>query len=166
MDPHDDLLIEEMPVHSVFRVRRRALGLTQAQLAEEVGTAQSVIAAVETGREPLSSSMEGTMREALRAHPADLLQRHRQRIIDEARTFGFESVQLFGSLARGEATEGSDVDLLVAFPAEAEHDAFAVLGLRRRLENILSLPVDLHSVPRNPEYYGGLCRELSAAVEL
>lgn len=166
MEMEEGLLIEEMPARSILRARRRALGLTQAQVAERVGTTQSVIAAVESGRRALSPAMEVNLGEALRAHPAELLKRHRDRIVDEAKTLGFESVKVFGSVAQGSATEKSDVDFFVEFPADADHDAFAVLALRRRLENILSVPVDIMSIPKNPERYGGIYKERHQAVAL
>lgn len=166
MEPDEDLLIEEMPARSIYRARRRALGLTQAQLAARVGTTQSVIAAIETGRRALSSAMEATLREALRAHPAALVKRHRDRIVGEAKKLGFESIKVFGSVAQGNATEDSDLDFFVKFPADADHDAFAVLALRRRLENILSVAVDIMSIPKNPENYGGIYKERHKAVDL
>ena len=166
MEPEENLLIEEMPARSIFRARRRALGLTQAELAARVGTTQSVIAAVETGRRALSPAMEANLGEALRAHPAELLKRHRHRIIGEAKELGFESIKVFGSVAQGNATEDSDLDFFVKFPEDANHDAFAVLELRRRLENILSVAVDIMSIPKNPENYGGIYQERNKAVDL
>lgn len=153
-------------MRSIFRARRRALGLTQAQLAQRVGTTQSVIAALETGRRTLSRTMEASVAEALRAHPAELLERHRDRIRGEAQRLGFESIRLFGSVAQGHASADSDLDFFVEFPAGADHDVFAVLELRRRLENILSVPVDIISIPKNPENYGGIYHQRHKAVSL
>lgn len=164
--PEEFPLIDEMPVRSIFRARRRALGLTQTQLADRVGTTQSVIAAIETGRRTLSSTMKKNLKEALRAHPAELLHRHRDRILAEAQSLGFKSIKVFGSVAQGNATEDSDLDFFVEFPADADHDPFAVLELRRRLENILSVAVDVISIPKNPENYGGVYTGRHKAVAL
>ena len=51
------------------------------------------------------------------------------------------SVAIFGSVARGEATEHSDIDLLVEFskPVGLLH----FVRLKRELEEILDRPVDL-----------------------
>lgn len=166
MEAEENLLIEEMPARSILRARRRALGFTQAQLAARVGTTQSVVAAIETGRRALSPAMETIFGEALRAHPAELLKRHRDRIIGEAKELGFESIKVFGSVAQGNATADSDLDFFVTFPADADHDAFAVLELRRRLENILSVSVDILSIPKNPENYAGIYQERHKAVDL
>lgn len=62
-------------------------------------------------------------------------------------------LDLFGSLARGEAHAGSDVDLLVDFeplPPGAYSDAY--FGLREDLEHLLGAPVDLvvERAIRNP----------------
>ncbi|WP_120002894.1 helix-turn-helix domain-containing protein [Nesterenkonia muleiensis] len=164
MGAEDNLLIEEVPRHRFFRARRVALGLTQAQLAERTGTTQSVIAAIESGRRRLSPVAEKKLSEALRANPAELLARHRRRILCEAEELGFEAIKVFGSVAQGRATDESDIDFFVEFPADADHDAFAVIELRRRLESILSVPVDLMSVPKNPEDYGGIYRKRDEAI--
>ena len=42
-----------------------------------------------------------------------LIQNHRRQILDLAGKHGLEKVRIFGSMARGDATETSDVDLLV-----------------------------------------------------
>lgn len=48
---------------------------------------------------------------------ADLreLRRHRDTILALAASFGASNVRVFGSVARGEAVAGSDVDILVDF---------------------------------------------------
>lgn len=86
MEPEDYPLIEETPCHRFFRARRIALGLTQAEAAEQIGTTRSVIAAIESGRRPLSAATKARLYDALRANPADLLDRHRQRIGENSRT--------------------------------------------------------------------------------
>ncbi len=55
--------------------------------------------------------------------------------------FGVERLQLFGSVARNEATEGSDVDLLVKF--EGPHNYRQFLDLADYLESVLECKVDL-----------------------
>jgi uncharacterized protein len=59
---------------------------------------------------------------------------------DTIRGFGVKRLGLFGSVARGEATEGSDLDFLV----EIEHETFdAYMDLKEFLEELFSCPVDL-----------------------
>lgn len=58
----------------------------------------------------------------------------------ELRTrFGITSLKLFGSVARGEQTEGSDVDVLVDMPASMKQ----VCGAQLYLEEKLGCSVDL-----------------------
>jgi len=61
---------------------------------------------------------------------------------DELRAMGVSSLSLFGSVARGEATEGSDVDLLVEFDRPV--GLFHLFDVQYRLEEILGVAkVDL-----------------------
>ena len=55
--------------------------------------------------------------------------------------FSVKALSVFGSVARGEATERSDVDVLVAFEQKATFDLF--MDLKFYLEELLQLPVDL-----------------------
>jgi uncharacterized protein len=55
--------------------------------------------------------------------------------------FRVSSLALFGSLARDEATEKSDVDLLVTFKRPAGY--FALIALQQYLESILERNVDI-----------------------
>ncbi len=66
----------------------------------------------------------------LRAHKATLAQR-----------FGVTELALFGSFARDQATDDSDVDILVRFDKPATSDAF--FGTQFYLEDLLGRPVDL-----------------------
>ncbi len=55
--------------------------------------------------------------------------------------FGVKSLSVFGSVARGDAGEHSDVDLLVEF--EAPVGFFELARLQRHLEQVLGAEVDL-----------------------
>jgi len=72
----------------------------------------------------------------------------RQEVLDrlashrgELNELGVQSLALFGSVARDEASPESDVDLLVSFDRPVGLFHFA--RVRRRLEQILGSPVDL-----------------------
>lgn len=67
----------------------------------------------------------------------DLLNTHRDRL-DE---YAVKALFLFGSVARGEATSESDVDLLVEFDRPV--GLFTLLGLQSYLEELLGCSVDL-----------------------
>lgn len=59
----------------------------------------------------------------------------------ELRERGVKTLAVFGSVARDEATAGSDVDLLVEF--ERPVGLFAFVRLQRFLESLLGSRVDL-----------------------
>ena len=54
---------------------------------------------------------------------------------------------VFGSYARGDANEGSDVDICYDRTPGEHFGMQAFLGLKRSLEHALGLPVDLHEAP-------------------
>ena len=66
-----------------------------------------------------------------------LLESHRA----ELRRFGVKSLRLFGSVARDDAAEGSDVDLLVSLEGPPTFSSF--MKLRIFLEDLLGTKVDL-----------------------
>ncbi len=57
------------------------------------------------------------------------------------RKYGFRSLAVFGSMARGDDHEGSDVDILVRFEDKTTFDNF--MGLKLDLEDLLGRRVDL-----------------------
>ena len=57
------------------------------------------------------------------------------------RRFSVEALFVFGSVARGEAAEGSDVDVLVTFKEKATFDLF--MDLKFYLEEVVGGAVDL-----------------------
>ncbi|HTC11657.1 MAG TPA: nucleotidyltransferase domain-containing protein [Acetobacteraceae bacterium] len=60
----------------------------------------------------------------------------------ELRGGGIRHVSLFGSVARGDAAAGSDVDVAAEFDPAARMDLFRLTALERRLGEILSRRVD------------------------
>ncbi len=72
---------------------------------------------------------------ALRAHAAEL------------RSAGIRHLSLFGSVARGDATVDSDVDLAAEFDPAARMDLFRLAALERRIAEILGRRVDLLPEP-------------------
>lgn len=66
-------------------------------------------------------------------------------IIDTLKPFGVLKISLFGSFARQEETESSDIDILVTLPDPEDRKT---IGLRwyvldQELEQALGVPVDL-----------------------
>ena len=70
-----------------------------------------------------------------------MLAAHRKEILDLAHARGSSNVRVFGSVARGEDDESSDLDLLVDFPAGTS--LLAVIGLENALRDLLGIPVDV-----------------------
>jgi predicted nucleotidyltransferase len=66
----------------------------------------------------------------LRAHKATLVER-----------FGVTTLALFGSTARDQAADGSDIDILVRFDGPATSKRY--FGVQFYIEDLLGHPVDL-----------------------
>lgn len=90
-----------------------------------------------------------------------LVHEHRERILEIAARHRGRSVRVFGSVARGDCSEKSDIDLLVDF--EPDSSLFDLLHLAEELEELLGHHVDVVST-------GGLKdrddRILAEAVDL
>src|SRR3989338_3500851 len=70
-----------------------------------------------------------------------LVKTRREEILGLARQYGASNVRLFGSVARGDATEGSDIDLLVDM--EPGRSLFDLGGLLTDLNEKLGCHVDV-----------------------
>jgi hypothetical protein len=70
-----------------------------------------------------------------------VLQILKQKNAELSAKFGVNSLLLFGSVARNEATATSDVDLLVEFNRPVGY--FGLFALQDYLEKLLGCPVDL-----------------------
>ncbi|MFI5330683.1 MAG: nucleotidyltransferase family protein [Desulfobaccales bacterium] len=73
-----------------------------------------------------------------------ILQEKRQEILEIAAKHGAYNVRIFGSVARGEADEASDVDILVEL--EEGRSLLDLGGLLMDLENFLECKVDVVTV--------------------
>jgi hypothetical protein len=63
----------------------------------------------------------------------------------ELQAAGLAHLRLFGSVARGEATPHSDIDLLADFDPSARISLLTLSGLQIRLSDLLGAEVDLSS---------------------
>ena len=75
---------------------------------------------------------------------ADLLAQHRADILAVAARHGATTVRVFGSVARGEADENSDIDFLVEL--EDGRSLLDLGGLVVELHELLGRPVDVVTV--------------------
>lgn len=128
---------------NVVRELRLAAGLTQSELAARSGVSQPNIAAYETGQRTPSAAMLERLRGVAKPRPSGILAEHRNAVLELARRHKATNVRVFGSVARGEDTSGSDIDLLVRFEPDA--DVFDMAGLISDLEDLTGLHVDVVS---------------------
>ena len=72
-------------------------------------------------------------------HP--LIEQNRAEILALAKRHGVRDVRVFGSMARGDADDASDVDLLVSLPPE--RTGLALGGLLMDVQDLLRRRVDV-----------------------
>ena len=70
-----------------------------------------------------------------------ILQRYRAEILNLALRHGARNVRVFGSRARGEAGESSDLDLLVTLGEG--RSLLDLIGFKQDLEDLVHRPVDV-----------------------
>lgn len=126
-----------------LRRRRVAAGLTQRQLAELSGIKQPLIAAIERGTRQPTQAVTEALDDALRVRSSQLLRAARSEVLKTVGALGGVDTRVFGSVARGDDRPGSDIDLLVTFPADA--DIVTLLTLEEQLSTLLTVPVDVVS---------------------
>ncbi len=83
----------------------------------------------------ITTDLAGQVIATLRRHEAEL------------REAGIRRLSLFGSVARGDAGPGSDVDLAVKLEPAARIGLIGLVALERRLAGLLGRPVDLLPEP-------------------
>ncbi|MGH8583781.1 MAG: nucleotidyltransferase family protein [Gammaproteobacteria bacterium] len=71
----------------------------------------------------------------------ELLKEKREGILRLAQRYGARNLRIFGSVARGEADQLSDIDFLVEL--EGERSLFDLGGLQCELESLLGCRVDV-----------------------
>lgn len=137
----------------LVREARRRRGLSQRQLADQAGVAQSPFARIESGRQQPTLPVLARLLEAaglrLRAEldnairPSALLAAHRAEVLRSAATHRAYDVRALGSVGRGEDRPDSDLDLLVKLRPEAT--ALDLAALIEDLTELLGVHVDVVS---------------------
>src|SRR5712691_725606 len=111
----------------LIKEARTGAGMTQAELAKRARTSQPTVAAYESGdKVPTVATLERLLRVAgvtlTASHPPgdrqgsglrQLIHDHRREILEMAGRHHATNVRVFGSVARGQDTDRSDIDLLV-----------------------------------------------------
>lgn len=98
---------------------------------------RNVLPSCRDGAAPWLPGSEG----ARTLDPRELIQQKRAEILRIAAQHGARNVRLFGSVARGDADEHSDIDFLVEM--EPGRSLFDLGGLQIELEALLGRPVDV-----------------------
>lgn len=76
----------------------------------------------------------------------DLINAHGEEL---KKLFGVRTLRIFGSVARNEHQENSDIDICV----DMEPRAFLVVRLKRFLENLFRVPVDIVRIHKHMNPY-------------
>ena len=148
-----------MDAATLLRAARARAGISQAELAARTGTSQAAVARREAGHEdPRLSTLrrlvyacgeilELTTRPLPPSTRRDRLQGERRGVLDVLAANGATNPRLFGSVARGDDDEASDVDLLVDLCVDESpaSQLLTVLGLGVELTQLLGFRVDVAS---------------------
>lgn len=128
------------------------------------GISQREIAAILGVSQPAVSQMLGTVRRASLGHGpiGRHVLEHRDDIVRIARQHEASRLRVFGSVARGEDTDDSDLDLLVEMHTGVGMLAIARLG--DELADLLGVPVDI--IPEHQVKAESLEALLASAVLL
>jgi uncharacterized protein len=136
---------------------RRAAGLSQSALADAIFLDRTAVSKIESGQRHVSSMELASIAKSLSrpiqsffdekapvGDPLSLVRRKRTAILRIARKHGARSIRVFGSAARGEATQESDIDFLVEM--EPGRGLFAQAAMLLELQDLLGRDVDVVTV--------------------
>lgn len=126
-----------------IRRLREAAGLTQTQLAKRAGTKQPDLSAYESGARSPSATTLSRIVTATGVRPSYLLDLHHDEVLDVVERHKGQGVWVFGSVARGEDTPESDLDIVVRLAPGAS--LFDLAGMREEIEELLGVHVDVVS---------------------
>lgn len=134
--------------------------MSQTELARRAGVSQPVVSAYEGGHREPGLGMLRKLTEASghhlvvelapRAHlvrglpdtpVGRRLRRHRKAMIDAAAELGASNLRVFGSVARGDDTDASDIDLLVDLDAGV--GLVTLIRLQQAMAALLGTEVDV-----------------------
>ncbi len=98
----------------------------------------------------------------LESHKMDpLIEQNRQKILSIAQEKGIKNVRVFGSMARNEANEKSDLDLLVEL--EEGQSGFALGGFLYAVSQLVQRKVDVVTEKSlHPAIHDNIMREVKA----
>jgi predicted nucleotidyltransferase len=85
---------------------------------------------------------------------SQLLKQHIDEIRQIAKKYelkGIYNLRVFGSVARGDDTEGSDIDFLVDVNSDLHPSLYTLIDMNDELEDLLGLKVDLVTARSLPD---------------
>jgi len=137
----------------LLREARNQLGLTQQQVASELGISQAYVSELETGKDSLALTrafdlmrlVGVTLRVELpeaRVVSEVISALDQAALAELCGRYGVAELAVFGSVASGTARPESDVDLLYTL-REGVHIGWAINDLADDLEALFDRPVDL-----------------------
>jgi len=121
-----------------------ATGMSQREIAAALGISQ-----------PAVSQQLKAAQDLARVHPEALVEAAAPVLRRLSEESGYGSLAVFGSVARGEARQDSDIDLLVEAPEGTS--SFGFIRFRQLIEQVLGREIDLVD-------YGGLRQRLDDDV--
>jgi predicted nucleotidyltransferase len=71
----------------------------------------------------------------------ELIKQYRESILEIAYLYKAKDIKVFGSVARGDYDENSDIDFLVSFSDEA--GLYDLIGLKQALQELFNCSVDI-----------------------
>jgi predicted nucleotidyltransferase/DNA-binding XRE family transcriptional regulator len=149
------------PAHLIVEARL-SCGITQSELAARAGTSQPTLSRYEIGEAiPTLATLERLMAACgkklglmvedsprhldVRAGLMHTVHVSRKQIVETLLSFDMHNPAVFGSVARGEEHEGSDIDIMVDFDVNIK-GLGPIMKATDKLEGLLHQQIDL--VPR------------------
>jgi predicted nucleotidyltransferase len=135
-----------------FRLNNQAAASVRAKAAAKGKSVTAYLEEVVTSDLAQSSNSRPVL--------ARVLQLLRQNRVDLEKA-GIRHAEVFGSVARGEDTPASDVDILLDLDPKLVDDLFAYSKMQRTLQNLVGRPVDIarKGRSRNPEMDAEIARD-------
>jgi len=127
----------------LLRTRRKLLGLSQRDVSRLTGVKQPLLSAIETGKRQATPAVSESLAQHLQVRPSEALDVLRSEVKQAIARHGGKSGSVFGSVATGNDTVESDLDLIVDFAPDC--DITDLLALQDDLANLLTVPVDVVS---------------------